>query len=566
VAKRRIAVESTADAYIALLAARGIDYLFGNGGTDFAPIVDVYARRLAADEPCPTPVTVPHEIPAVAMAHGYTMVSGRPQAVMVHTVAGTANAVSNLINAARAQVPMLLTAGRTPLTEGPLRGSRDMMIHWAQESFDQAAMVREWVKWDYELRFGADLEGVVDRALAIAQAGPQGPVYLTLPREVLAEQLSSFEYDERPRMRAGLMQPDSAAIEAAAQALSRAHNPVALTRAGGKDPAAVAPLVRLAERLNLPVFSAGTHMNFPATHALHQGEDPGELIEQADALLLIENDVPWTPKQVTLRSDAIVISAGADPLFARYPVRGFPVDISLGGDLRLTLDALADAVSPADESAVAERGQQLADSHKRLRAAARARAEAGSAATPVDRAWLGRCVQQLCTDETILINELGFDTTQLEPSLPGSYFSLSSAGVLGWGLGAALGAKLAAPEKTVVACVGDGSYMFGVPTAAHWVARRYKLPVLFIVWNNARWDQVAIATRKVFPEGWAVSRDSYAFSDLAPSLDYELICQAAGGYGERVESSADLPDALQRALHAVQVEGRQALLNVIARC
>jgi acetolactate synthase I/II/III large subunit len=226
VAKRRIAVESTADAYIALLAARGIDYLFGNGGTDFAPIVDVYARRLAADEPCPTPVTVPHEIPAVAMAHGYTMVSGRPQAVMVHTVAGTANAVSNLINAARAQVPMLLTAGRTPLTEGPLRGSRDMMIHWAQESFDQAAMVREWVKWDYELRFGADLEGVVDRALAIAQAGPQGPVYLTLPREVLAEQLSSFEYDERPRMRAGLMQPDSAAIEAAAQALSRAHNPL----------------------------------------------------------------------------------------------------------------------------------------------------------------------------------------------------------------------------------------------------------------------------------------------------------------------------------------------------
>ncbi len=185
--RREVAVESTAEAYLELLAARGIDYFFANGGTDFGPIVEAYAKRLASELPVPKPVTVPHEITAVAMAHGYTMITGRPQVVMVHTIAGTANAVGGLINASRTQIPMLFTAGRTPTTESGLKGSRSSAIHWAQESFDQGSMVREWVKWDYELRPGVDLEGVVDRALALAGSEPQGPVYLTLPREVIAE-------------------------------------------------------------------------------------------------------------------------------------------------------------------------------------------------------------------------------------------------------------------------------------------------------------------------------------------------------------------------------------------
>ena len=121
--------------FLELLAARGIDYFFANGGTDFGPIVEVYAKRLAGELPVPKPVTVPHEITAVAMAHGYTMVTGRPQVVMVHTIAGTANAVGGLINASRTQIPMLFTAGRTPTTESGLKGSRSSAIHWAQESF-----------------------------------------------------------------------------------------------------------------------------------------------------------------------------------------------------------------------------------------------------------------------------------------------------------------------------------------------------------------------------------------------------------------------------------------------
>src|SRR5881227_2641164 len=196
---KKISVESTAEAYLELLAARGVEYLFGNAGTDFAPVIESYARRGAHGQLLPRPITVPHEAPAVAMAHGYAMVTGRPQVVMVHVIVGTANALGGVINAARGNVPMLFTAGRNPITESGFRGSRERQIHWAQESFDQGAIVREFVKWDYELRNFAQLETVVDRALAIAQAEPAGPVYLTLPREILGERQETFDYSPTTR-------------------------------------------------------------------------------------------------------------------------------------------------------------------------------------------------------------------------------------------------------------------------------------------------------------------------------------------------------------------------------
>src|SRR5438034_9517324 len=193
---KKIAIESTAEAYLELLAARGVEYLFANAGTDFAPLIEAWAKRLAQGQALPKPVTVPHETPAVAMAHGYAMVTGRPQAVMVHVIVGAANALAGIINASRVGVPMLFTAGRNPITEAGMPGARNRPIHWAQESFDQASLAREFVKWDYELRNFLQLETVVDRALAITSAEPQGPVYLTLPREVLSEAQESFERSE----------------------------------------------------------------------------------------------------------------------------------------------------------------------------------------------------------------------------------------------------------------------------------------------------------------------------------------------------------------------------------
>lgn len=566
--RKHAQVDTVAEAYLELLAARRIDYFFGNAGTDFGPLIEAYAKREAHGQRLPRPLTVPHETVAVAMAHGYTLVTGRPQVVMVHVIVGAANALNGVINAARACTPMLFTAGRTPLTEGALPGARNRPIHWAQESFDQAAMVREWVKWDYELRMGGQLETVVDRALAITLSEPAGPVYLTLPREVLAERLDGLEYFETPRLQPHAASvADPAAVEAAARVLGGATCPLIVVKAAGRDPRAVPALVSLAESLAIPVVEqAHTHLNFPQDHPLHAGYDSAPYLDQADALVVVESDAPWFPKVKAPRPETPVIQVGQDPLFSRYPIRGFAVDLALPGAPRLTLEALAQACRRLGLASTAdERRTRWEREHRRLREAAAARARGAQGDRPIDMAWLSRCLGDALDDRTILLNEYDFDTAQATFTAPGSYFQASPAAGLGWGLGAALGVKLAARDKTVICCVGDGSYIFGAPTAAHWVARAHDLPVLFVVFNNRAWNAVKQSVKGYAPHGWAVRTGSMPMSDLDPAPDYELVCQASGGHAERVEDPAALPAAIARGLHAVRTEARQALLNVICK-
>jgi acetolactate synthase I/II/III large subunit len=566
---KRVSIESVAEAYLELLATRGVDYLFANAGTDFAPLIEAYAKRLAEGHALPRPLTVPHEVPAVAMAHGYTMVTGRPQAVMVHVIVGGANALGGIINAARANVPILMTAGRTPLTEGGLPGSRDRQIHWAQESFDQGTMFREWVKWDYELRNFAQLETVVDRALTLATAEPQGPVYIALPREVLAERQREFEYAEPSRVPgATRMAPDPAAVREAARMLAGARSPLVIAKASGRDTAAVAPLAALAESLGAPVVeNYHTYLNFPQDHPLHLGYETGPYLEAADTILVLESDSPWFPAVKRPSPDARIVHVGVDPLFSRIPIRGFPVDVALVGTPSLALAALRAAVQEEgpDAEAVRARRDRWAAEHRRLREAWAARARAAQGSRPMDMAWISRCLGDVIDDETIVINEYDLDPTQACFRRPGSFFGPPAAAALGWGLGAAMGAKLAAPERTVIAAVGDGSYIFGAPTAAHFTSRAFDIPFLTVIFNNQAWNAVKRATSDVHPDGWAVRTKNMPLSDLDPSPAFELVAQSCGAHAERVEDPAALPGALRRALQVVREERRQALLNVISR-
>ena len=173
--KVKVKVETVAQAFLELLSLRGIDYFFGNAGTDFASIVDAFALRQRQGKESPRPMLIPHEIPLMCMAHGYYLATGKPQMAMVHVGIGTANALGALMGASRGRIPVLLSAGRTPITEEGNPASRNVYIHWGQESFDQASMVREYVKWDYELRDPSQLELAVDRALAMAMTEPRGP-------------------------------------------------------------------------------------------------------------------------------------------------------------------------------------------------------------------------------------------------------------------------------------------------------------------------------------------------------------------------------------------------------
>src|SRR5215470_16615745 len=237
---RTLKTETTAEAYLELLKDRGIDVFLGNAGTDFASLVDAFARFAAEPGRAPRPLVIPHEFVAVSMAHGYYVASGRPAAVMVHVNVGTGNAATAIITASRANVPILMSAGRTPITEEGLPGARDLHIHWAQESFDQAAMLREYVKWDYELRLPAQIEAVVDRAFELMLSEPRGPVYLTLPREVLATPLESLAITSPARRQVAAVRfPDPARVEEAASLLARARRPLVVVSGAGRDPAAV---------------------------------------------------------------------------------------------------------------------------------------------------------------------------------------------------------------------------------------------------------------------------------------------------------------------------------------
>jgi acetolactate synthase-1/2/3 large subunit len=381
--------------------------------------------------------------------------------------------------------------------------------------------------------------------------------------------MTDFEYSETPRLAPnGATVADPASVERAAEMLASAKNPLIIVKSAGRDPDAVKPLVALAEALAIPVVEQyATHVNFPQDHPLHVGYESTPYVEGADVIVVIETDAPWFPKLKAPHPDTRIIQVGHDPIFSRYPIRGFAVDLSLAGAPRLTLAALAEAArrAGADPAAVAARRARWEAEHRRLREAWAARARAVQHDTPIDMAWLSRCIGDVVDARSLVVNEYDLDSTQATFRAPGTYFGSSPAAGLGWGLGAALGAKLAAPDRTVICTVGDGAYIFGAPTAAHWVSRAYGLPILWVVFNNRAWNAVKRSVQAHAPQGWAVRTGTMMLSDLDPAPDYELICQSSGGHGERVEDPAALPDAIARALRIMRDERRQVLLNVICK-
>src|SRR6185295_15219295 len=266
---------NVAGAYLALLADRGVDYLFGNAGTDFAPLIEAYSQAARTGVAVPRPILATHENLAVSMAHGYGMVSRRIPAVMVHVSVGTANMICAAMNAARENVAILLTAGRSPLTETGLLGSRDGYIHWAQEMYDQAGMIREIVKWDYELRNGEQLATVVDRALTIAASEPRGPVYLALPREVIAAAMPQGAPAATRVAPAAPAAPDPAAVATAAQIIASASRPLIVAANAARDPAAFAALGDFAQRFAIPVVQhRPRYLSLASSHPMNLGYDP----------------------------------------------------------------------------------------------------------------------------------------------------------------------------------------------------------------------------------------------------------------------------------------------------
>src|SRR6201994_3794308 len=351
-----MARSSAAHYFLEGLVDLGVDYIFANLGTDHVSLIEEIARWDQEGRQHPEVILCPHEVVAVHMAGGYALATGKCQAVLVHVDAGTANACMAIQNLFRYRLPVMLFAGRAPHTlHGELRGSRDTYVHFVQDPFDIASIVRPYVKWEYSLPSGAVVKEALARAHAFAQSDPPGPVYMMLPRETLAEEWDDAAMPSYPPARYGSVQAggiEPARIDAIADALMAAENPIAITAYLGRKAEAVAELERLAQLCGIRVAEFNSiDLNISQDSACFAGFDPLPLMETADLGLLLDSDVPFVP-QYAKRADAIKwIQVDIDPLKSDFPMWGFPTDMRVQGDCAVVLQQVLDAVeSRADDA------------------------------------------------------------------------------------------------------------------------------------------------------------------------------------------------------------------------
>jgi len=321
----------------------------------------------------------------------------------------------------------------------------------------------------------------------------------------------------------------------------------------------------LAEAFALPVVqSEPRDFNLSTEHPMHVGFEPGSLLPKADVIVVLDSIVPWIPRAHAPRKDAKVIHISADPLASRFPFREIETDLIVAGDpcaaLAMLRQALADMMK-AKNGAMDGRRKAIAGIREDNAAKRKKLLDTVKDQTPIHPAWLAHCLNQVKSEDAIVISELGVPVAGLKMTKPRSYMGSLLSGGLGFGMGAGLGAKLAAPEREVIVAVGDGSYMFGNPVPYHYVGRAENLPTLTIVANNMSWHAVRQSTLDVFPDGQAAKAKVMPRTAHTHSRDFEKVIESGGGRGQRVEERGNLLPALGRGVEAVR-SGTPVTLNV----
>ena len=551
--------ETGADALLLALGRLGISYLFANAGTDFPPVIEGLAK-LRRDA-IPTPVPVPHETVAIGMAHGYWLATGEMQAVMVHVNVGLANTVMGVLNAASDNVPVLALSGRTPLTEAGRFGGRVTPIQYAQEMFDQTSLVREAVKFDYEIRYPEQCDTIAVRAAAIARSDPGGPVYVSLPREPLAESLPENFSASAPIRPAEAPAPGATEMARLAEWIDTADAPLVICQRGDPHGRLSRALSTTAHRLGLAVSEPFTIRN------VIKSDDPALLgygpdaAEAADLVIVLDSGVPWIPNVRAPRADARIVHAGPDPLFEKRPVRGYRSDLTITADPAAVLDAVAGLAKPNPG-----RQRRVAEASRLWRRRVSSQVQAPDGDEMSTPEWLSRCVSDVMDLRAIAFNELGLVPGAMQLQGPNRLFTNPHSGGLGWGLPAALGGQLADPDRLVFATMGDGSYMFANPTACHQIAEALNLPIITLVLNNEEWGAVRHSVEGLYRDGLAPKANDVPLTRLQPSPDFCKTAEASRAYTEAVTEGRELPAALERAIKVATEEKRQVLLNIaIAR-
>jgi acetolactate synthase I/II/III large subunit len=560
-----------AEAILELLRTNGTECIFASPIAAMAPIWEALAaRRLRGESEVPRYFQCRHEMLAVALASGYYKATGRPQVVFLPTGFGVLHGSMALRTALQERTPMTVLSPDT-LTYGE-NPAADPGGEWPSLLVDSAGPARHGessVKWAKEARTPADLLHELRRALYFAEALPKGPTLLSVPFELL---MSPTPFEARPKIEAQPVVAPPSQLDEVAAILARSAEPIIITEYGGRTEQESGALLALTEALSAPIFEfiMPAYHNAPRSHPLVMpGILPPAILERADAIIVTGANAPWHPPLSRLKADCAVIHLEEDPLRPRTAYWGYRTTHAVAGDREANIRGIVDRLrghlkSPPPGRAArwkAYRDQVLAEIAKDADAAL---AEAKSA---VPAAGLFRALHRTLPASSIIVDEIVLQVQQMTQFLfeskPFRQYR-GWMGALGTGLGTALGVKLARPNDTVVCIIGDGALHYNPVPAALGFAQQYGTPLLIVVCDNRSYASQTWNVFKHFADGAAVRSGQFFGDVLSPTPDYSKLIEAYGGTGERVETTADLESAIDRALATVAT-GRSALLDVFVK-
>jgi benzoylformate decarboxylase len=550
--------KSASQAYLEVAAAHGIDYVFGLPGTSGQEFIGTIA-----DQEKIRFILALHETTVVSMADGHARVTGRPSLAQLSTLPGTANSVGALYDAYRDRSPVVVTstnvdtriAGRDSHTEGK----------------DLVELTKQFTKWSAEVHRADRIPEILNRAFKVASAPPTGPVYLSLPSNLLGEAISVNNPDvERSRI-VPRMAGDPDALRDAARLLAGAKRPLIVAGSGVTRAGGVQELIQLAEIITCPVVMEPRYsfLSFPTTHPF-SFQIP-ERQPTFDLPVWGEPDVILAIGCRLIREYRYIAEPVIKPATRSIHIeedpweigKVFPVNLGIVADaksaLRCLLESFPKFAGLANANDKAERLDCIRRAKELMKADQESRIFQEWEAKPISAARLARTMNKLLEDNCLIVNESPTSKDILmanfEFTASRSYFSNSSAGHLGWGLGAAIGATLASPGRRVVACLGDGSCMFGIQGL--WTMAKYRVPLLVIVFNNRAYMAVKNQFRG---SAERVKLAAELGAELVgPELNFARIADSFGVFGQRVEQPAEIEPTLKRALE----QSGPALVDVV---
>jgi len=548
------------------LRSLAVDCVFSSPGSEWGPVWEAFARQTANRIPGPRFYNCGHETLAVDLALGYTLASGRMQAVLLHAGSGLMQGSMAIHSALTSSTPMVLLSGES-IGYGDDQ-AYDPGSQWYAYLGVVGGMQRlmePFSKWSEQAANPGTLHDMVIRAGELARAAPMGPAYLNVTVEALAAPCRKPVHEYRPRPVPPAQVPDAELVQLAEQLLA-AKNPVVMTESAGRDRAAYESLAELCALLAIPVVESPfiTVSNLPKQHPLHQGFDAKPLVDDADLVLIVRNRVPWYPPS-NRPGRAKVVVLDEQPFRASMVYQNYQADRYLEGDVPSALARLCALVTAAkpDAARVRERLSGWSAAHAARESGIRAEIERAREGKRIRAPHVCATLSEVFPEDTIFVDETTSHRGAMHRFLGnrGHLSFVRSLSGLGQSLGLSLGIKLAAPERPVVTLLGDGAFLYNPVVPALGFAAHNGVPLIAIVFNNGVYQSMQRHQAHDYPEGAGV-RHGLFYGGQLHGAQYEGLAAPLGAVGIRVEDPAMLAAALREA-HSTARSGKSVLVNVL---